>query len=112
MEEAVETIEKATVAINKFSAKNDGNYNQVVRWINTKEIHATKIQDSVQSYFLAQRVKPEAEGDKAKYDVYTKKVILLHQIIVAAMKTKQTTDMQYTNQLKDLIKEFKTLYNS
>ena len=86
LEKDVETISKAM----KMLADDKAPLNQKVRWVNNKESHAQSIQDVVAQYFLAQRVKvSEAEKDAAKYG---KKLALLHQITVHAMKCKQTTD--------------------
>lgn len=59
--------------------------NQIARWVTTKEEHATKIQNTICHYFMAQRIKPGSEG-------YAKKLAAAHAVIVAAMKAKQSAD--------------------
>jgi len=59
--------------------------NQMVRWTTTKEEHATKIQNTIAAYFMAQRIKPDSEG-------YVKKLTAAHKVMVAAMKCKQSVD--------------------
>ena len=59
---------------------------------------------------MTQRVKPAAPGDKAQYAKYVHEVTLLHQTLVAAMKTKQSTDTANTAKLKSLVGQFKTSY--
>ena len=81
------TISKAQIQIGEIA---DGemsaqSINQGVRWVTTKEEHATKIQDTITHYFLAQRIKPGSER-------YTKKLEAAHAVIVAAMKCKQSSD--------------------
>jgi nickel superoxide dismutase len=41
---------------------------------------------------------------------YAKKLGLLHQLLVYAMKCKQTTDLSYINNLRTTLKEFHDLY--
>ena len=50
MLEDVATIEKAMRLIDEISKEDSPNYNQLVRWITTKEEHAQKIQDQVATY--------------------------------------------------------------
>ncbi len=107
--EDIETIEKSMGEINEISKSNDTNYNQLVRWVNNKELHAQKIQDTVSEYFLAQRVKITPTDDP-KYGNYVKSLELLHQMIVYAMKTKQTTDLENVEKLKNSTLEYKKLY--
>jgi len=45
------TIEKAMTKIEELSNEEKPNYNQIVRWVNTKEEHANKIKDIAQKYF-------------------------------------------------------------
>ena len=51
------TIAKAMNQINELSKDAGKNANQISRWVTNKEEHATKIQDTMTQYFLAQRVK-------------------------------------------------------
>jgi nickel superoxide dismutase len=83
--------------------------NQSVRWINTKEEHANRIQETVTAYFLTQRIKSSAKGDK-DYNDYVKKTLLLHQMLVSAMKCKQTVDPEHVSHLEDLTNQFIDVY--
>jgi nickel superoxide dismutase len=103
MLEDVETIRKSIAEILKESEAEPTDYNQLVRWVNNKENHADKIKTIAAEYFLAQRIK---EGD----DNYHKKLELLHGIIVYAMKTKQSLDMDNVATLEAKINAFKELY--
>lgn len=61
IKEDILTIEKAILKIKELSAKKNKSpkdYNQLVRWIDTKEKHAKRIQEIVWQYFLTQRLKP------------------------------------------------------
>jgi len=109
MQEDIATIEKAMKQIAELSAAAKINYNQLVRWINTKEIHATKLQDTVWQYFLTQRVKPVAKADPA-YQAYLDKLELLHHLSVYAMKAKQGIDLQVVKKLKELVHQFQHAY--
>tara|TARA_S200000501_G_scaffold375472_1_gene427602 strand:+ start:1784 stop:2248 length:465 start_codon:yes stop_codon:yes gene_type:complete len=80
------TISKAMVEIKTLSAKNDPqSLNQLNRWIVTKEEHATNIQKVVSDYFLTQRV-------KSKNKNYHRHLRFLHELLVSAMKCKQTVE--------------------
>ena len=107
--EDLTTIEKSMKMILELSGDMK-NINQVVRWVNNKEVHADHIREVVAQYFLAQRVKVPAEGDGAAYGAYTKQLALLHQMIVTAMKCKQTADLRNVKKLHGLLHEFQDLY--
>jgi len=81
------TISKAQLQINELSAsKVDAQVvNQMSRWVAAKEDHATKIQETIAAYFMAQRIKPDSEN-------YIKQLVAAHQVMVAAMKCKQSAD--------------------
>jgi nickel superoxide dismutase len=96
------TIEKSMKQIMSLS-KDPVNLNQLVRWVTNKETHATEIQHIVSQYFMTQRIKPGQEK-------YTEKLAVLHQMLLAAMKCKQTTDVSHVNDLRMLLKKFEVLY--
>lgn len=110
LEEDFTTIEKSMTEIVKLSQENPVNYNQLVRWITNKEEHANKIQEVVNSYFLTQRIKPVESTDQKAYQEYTRKLSLLHQLLVYAMKAKQTTDLANVEKMRSLLKEFHEAY--
>ena len=101
--EDVTTIEKSMKQIVDLGNEKLINYNQLVRWISNKEEHATRIQHTVSQYFMTQRIKPDQEK-------YTEKVTILHQMLIAAMKCKQTTDLVHVASLRSLLKQFEILY--
>jgi nickel superoxide dismutase len=68
-----------------------------------KEEHADKLTEIVTYYFLAQRIKPDTEN-------YDAKLKTLHGMMISAMKCKQTVDLQYVEELRNLIHEFEKLY--
>lgn len=105
------TIEKSMNEINTHSAADKPDYHTISRWTTNKENHAEKVQKIASRYFLAQRVKVPKEGasEEEKAD-YIKHTTLLHQIIVAAMKTKHGTDTEAVETLRDLTQEYKTHY--
>ena len=108
LEEHARTIEKAMVEINRLSASDTPDFHTIARWTATKEEHAKKVQQIVAIYFFAQRVKiPPAEADQADYIAHT---TLLHRLMVAAMKTKQSTDVQRVEQLRDAVQAYKNHY--
>ena len=109
--EHTKTMEKSIKKIKELSSKEDPlSKNQLVRWIMNKEEHAKKFQYIVWQYFLTQRVKPVDPSDKEKYELYLKKLEVLHQLSYYAMKVKQSVDEKYIQKLRELIKKFEELY--
>jgi nickel superoxide dismutase len=97
------TIEKSMKKIDELSKQNPVNYNQLVRWVSNKEEHATKIQQIVSQYFMTQRIRPDAEK-------YIDKLSVLHKMLQAAMKCKQSINLANVQTLRSLLKEFEILY--
>ena len=108
--EHVMTIEKSMRRINQLAADTTIDYNQLVRWIDNKEDHANKFQEIVTQYFMTQRVKPVDPTDTAKYNAYVAQTTVLHEMLVVAMKCKQTTDLAHPAKLTELIEKFRGLY--
>ena len=110
IEEDIATIRKAMSMIKGLSGKSDAqSINQMIRWVNTKESHAGKIQETVSSYFLAQRIKPKKKGEAGRQN-YVNQTLLLQQLIVAAMKCKQNVDQGRCEAASDLVVEFSVSY--
>jgi len=110
IQEDLATIEKAMEQIAALSKAPDRNANQLARWIRTKEEQAGKIQHVVSQYFLTQRIKPAAPEGKVKYAKYPTELTLLHRMLIEAMKTKQTLDVQHVERLRSLLQEFGESY--
>jgi nickel superoxide dismutase len=108
--EHVTTIEKSMKQIEELSKAEKPNSNQLVRWVNNKEEHADKLTEIVTFYFMAQRVKPTGTENKVAREKYLREITLLHQMIVSAMKAKQTTDLQVCATLRELTGQFKESY--
>ena len=85
------------------------NQNQVTRWIINKEEHAQEIQKIVSEYFLTQRIKLKDDSKKNK-DIYHAQLEVLHNIMLDAMKCKQTTDTKNTTSLLENLNKFVNLY--
>ena len=107
MREHVTTIEKSMNQINTLGAAETKDWNQMVRWVLNKEEHADKLAQVVTYYFMAQRIKPPQgdAGDAAKQK-YATQIALLHRMLVAAMKAKQSADLGQVKALQGLIDEF------
>jgi nickel superoxide dismutase len=109
MEDAA-TIEKA---MGQLDGLKDLQMNQTVRWIMNKEEHAAKIQETVASYWLAQRIKaPKDASNTEAMAKYHGQLELLHGITVAAMKCKQTTDTANVAKMRDLAQKLSGTYFS
>jgi nickel superoxide dismutase len=109
IDEDITTIEKAMNKINELSKAGTVNYNQLVRWINTKEEHANKIQNIVTEYFMTQKIKLPGV-DSAKKAAYLEKLTLLHELLVYSMKAKQTTDLDNVKKLRNTLESFEKAY--
>ena len=109
IQEDFSTIQKAMTKIKELSQQQDAtSMNQLTRWIMTKDEHASKIQNVVSDYFLTQRIKAKTEG--SEFDTYVKQTTTLHQILVSAMKCKQTIDKQNVILGINLIDQFVERY--
>jgi len=103
MNEHLMTIRKSMKQVNALQNEDPVNSNQLVRWVMNKEDHANQLQEIVSQYWLTQRIK---SGD-ADYD---HKLRLLHQMLVSAMKCKQSIDQKHVDDLHRLVHEFEHLY--
>ena len=110
MREHITTIERSMDQIRNISGQmkvsDVEHQNQLVRWITNKEDHANKLQHIVSQYFMTQRVSPDDKNRKA----YMEKITVLHQILVQAMKCKQTVDLDHVKNLRSLVDRFEALY--
>ena len=104
MLEDQETIAKGMGQIREMAGKSDPlSVNQTVRWICTKETHATNIQHTISQYFMTQRIKADKEG-------YAEKLAAAHAVLVAAMKCKQSADPATAEVLKKKILDLYRAY--
>ncbi len=101
IEEHAATIEKSMNQI--IELEKGGNANQLVRWVTNKEAHANELQHIVTQYFMTQRI----NFDTPDYD---KKLAALHEMLVYAMKCKQTTDVTNVALLRQAAEKFHKLY--
>ena len=101
--EHAKTIEKSMVQMISMEKSGNANSNQYVRWVSNKEEHANEVQHIVSQYFMTQRIKPDTND-------YELKLSILHKMLLAAMKCKQTTDTENVKELTSLVKEFEKLY--
>lgn len=110
IKEHITTIEKSVQMILELAKEAEENNNQIVRWVINKEEHANHIQEIVSQYFLTQRVKVADMKNRDAYQKYVKQVVLLHQMLVYAMKTKQSVDLSNVERLRTLLEEFEGVY--
>ncbi|MBN1224037.1 MAG: superoxide dismutase [Candidatus Aminicenantes bacterium] len=110
IEEHITTIEKAMTEIAALSKEDPRNMNQIVRWIMNKEQHADDIQHIISQYFLTQRLKLVDKEDSKAANELIQKLTFCHEILVFAMKTKQTTDLASVESLKAAVSNFKSVY--
>ncbi len=109
MKEHITTIEKSMLEIQKLSQQQPIDYNQLVRWIQNKEQHASELSHILTYYFLDQRIKP-VPADQPEYFLYVQKLVVVHKMLIHTMKTKQTTDLTHIEALRKLWANFKELY--
>jgi nickel superoxide dismutase len=110
VKEHITTIERSMQMIIELSEEGEKNYNQIVRWVTNKENHADNIQEIVSQYFLTQRIKVADVTEKEAYQKYVRQVALLHQMLVYAMRAKQSVDLSNVERLRVLLEEFEGIY--
>jgi nickel superoxide dismutase len=101
--EHITTIEKSMNQIMEMQKAKDHDANQLIRWVMNKENHANELQEIVSQYYMTQRIKFDAKD-------YDRKIGLLHQMLVYAMKCKQTTDLENIKKLREALQGFEALY--
>ncbi len=111
LREDTTTIAKACDFINMFAEGESTavGINQVARWVQTKELHASHIITVVSEYFLTQKVKTKAKGT-AEYAAYLDSLAKHHAVMVAAMKTKQQVSSSAVHDLEHAIGALGALY--
>ena len=109
MKEDVKTITKAMAQVKANPARDAQTLNQSVRWINTKEDHASKIISTVSEYFLTQKMADVKKGDP-KYGDYLEALALHHQVMRLAMKAKQNTDEKIAQDLLHAVEHLEAYY--
>ncbi|MBT3341707.1 MAG: superoxide dismutase [Gemmatimonadetes bacterium] len=110
LQEDITTIEKSMKKIVELSVDPTANANQITRWVLNKETHADHIREVVTQYFMTQRIKLPDVSDAAAVASYQERLGLLHKMLVYAMKSKQTTDTQWTQKLHDTVHAFEEAY--
>ena len=111
IQEDFKTIEKAMEQINQLSnSTNVQDLNQYIRWVNTKEDHASRIQETVSDYFLIQRIKAKIIKEDKAYNSYVEQTTILHQLMVRAMKCKQTVNQNNVKNGLELLDRFVNKY--
>ena len=97
--EDAKTIAKAQAQLNELLAEGQPtaqSVNQMARWVMTKEEHAGRVQDTMQAYFLAQRIKADSPR-------YVEQLKPTHTVITSAMKCKQSADGTTAKALEEAI---------
>jgi nickel superoxide dismutase len=110
IEEDILTVEKSMNQIHNLSKQEEKDYNQIVRWVDNKDLHADKISETATYYFMAQRLAPVHDKDQQESGLYINKLILLHELVFYSMKAKQTTDLSYVTKMRSVLKEFRSVY--
>lgn len=93
------TIAKAQAQLNELlagGAPTAQSVNQMARWVMTKEEHAGHVQETLQAYFLAQRIKADSPR-------YVEQLKAAHTVITSAMKCKQSADGTTAEALKEAV---------
>jgi hypothetical protein len=107
------TIRKAMVQIGELHAKGDAqSFNQMTRWVLTKETHAKHIISTVSEYCLCQRVKPHTapkspfatEGD------YLDALKSHHLVLTKAMGAKQSVALAAADALDHAVSDWCKMY--
>lgn len=110
LKQAAATIRKAILQSKDLHASIGSDIlamNQMVRWINVKEEHASKIITTVAEYCLCQRVKTEVFKSDADYVDALK---AHHAVMQAAMKAKQSMDPASCDALDHALADMAKMY--
>lgn len=109
--EAATTVRKAMVESQALGEEPKGiqAMNQLVRWIVTKEKHCDTIIHLMGDYCLCQRVKPASFASEADYLLALK---VHHNVMVAAMKAKQTMDPSACDALDHALDDLAGMYTT
>ena len=110
LKEHISTIEKSIVQLQKLTTAEQVDHNQVTRWVNNKDDHADQFATIVTHYFLAQRIKPSDPAEAEAHATYLRQVTWLHEMIVFAMKSKQSTHIEHCVRLRTLVDMFEASY--
>ena len=94
-----QTIRKAMVQVNELSAAANSAlaFNQMTRWVITKEEHCAKIITAMSEYCLCQRVK---RAEIKTEEEYLEVLKLHHEAMQCAMKAKQSCDLAAADALE------------
>lgn len=114
LKEHAQTIKKAMLELNRIAENaapsgeqfSSQDFNQAARWVAVKEEAASEIMTIVSEYMLAQRVKKENFSEKEYYKVLE----IHHTLLQAAMKTKQTVDLDTYLKLEHAITDVSAMY--
>lgn len=107
------TIRKAMVQINELAAVGTAlAFNQMTRWVNTKEEHAKNIITMMSEYCLCQRVKPVGtpKSPFTSEQDFTDALIAHHAVMVCAMKVKQNVDVAACDKLEHAVSDWQKMY--
>ena len=110
MTEHIKTIEKSMQQIKTLSGHSPQDNNQIVRWVMNKEKHADELAEIITYYFMAQRIKPAADVESEAYTKYVHELTLLHQMLQASMKSKQSVELAHVQELRSLLQKFGESY--
>ncbi|GMI06707.1 hypothetical protein TrRE_jg6416 [Triparma retinervis] len=105
------TVRKAMLQIVELGAQTESfaqNFNQMTRWVNTKEEHCKKIITIIAEYCLCQRCKPS--GVFASDEDYVDALKAHHMVMNKAMLCKQTVDPAVCDALDHAIEDFSKMY--
>ena len=111
--EACATIRKAMAQIKALSTDISAqNFNQMTRWVNAKEEHASKIITLLSENCMCQRVKPvgAAGSPFTEEKDYLDALKAHHAVMTAAMKAKQTVDEAQCDALEHAVGDFSKMY--
>ena len=103
LREHITTIEKSMNQVILLEKDANRKTNQLTRWVMNKEQHADELQEIVSQYFMTQRLTPDAKD-------YASKLQFLHEMLLAGMKSKQTTDLGQVKRLRELVDLFEKAY--
>mmetsp|Transcript_12693 Transcript_12693/g.19013 ORF Transcript_12693/g.19013 Transcript_12693/m.19013 type:complete len:200 (+) Transcript_12693:80-679(+) len=116
VKEACTTIRKAVDQINELAPdmSTTATFNQMTRWVMTKEEHGNKIISLISEYCLCQRVKPvgDPKSPFTEEKDYIDALKAHHAVMLAAVKAKQSTAISDVDALDHAVADFGKMYTS
>jgi len=104
IDQYIETMYKAISEINENKEQTPKDRTQLIRWVYQKEIQTDEAGALICTYFLQQKIKPDADDT-------TKKLICAHKLLFLLVQIKQNCDIKLIHDFMDEWSNFKLMFH-